>query len=249
MADNSSTQELLKTAFWSEANKIYTAIPCIVVNVLNDFKEQMVDVQPSIDILLKDGSTKARPVILGVPVMQYASSTSAITIPINKGDDVVCVFSMRALEVWQESDGKPSVPNNYAKFHEKDAIAIPGVFPRKKAINNPNKRRLTHSTKDLAVTHNIGTAQETEIRFKPNGDIIMTSPSKVVVNTPVAEVNAISSLTVNSPTSNFNGNVNVSGTVTASVDVIGGGKSLKTHIHEGSPTAPNGPVTPTGAPV
>ena len=100
MATQSSTEELLKSAFWSEMNEVYTAMPCIVLNVINDFKEQLVDVQPCLNRLFLDKRSEARPPILSVPVMQYGTSTSALTMPINKGDIVLCVFSMRALEIW-----------------------------------------------------------------------------------------------------------------------------------------------------
>jgi hypothetical protein len=158
MALDPDFQKLLKDSFWKEMNKLYTAMPCIVVNVHDDFKEQMVDVQPSINYVQKDDTSTPRSVILGVPVIQIGNETTALTMPVNKGDTVLCVFSMRAIEIWQESDGKPSNPNNRAKFHEKDAIAIPGLFPRRKAVNNPSNRSLPHSTKDTVLAANIGTA-------------------------------------------------------------------------------------------
>jgi hypothetical protein len=239
MAREASREELLRDGFWKEMNKLHTAIPCIVVNVHDDFREQLVDVQPSINYMQKDGTATPRPVILGVPVLQQGNGRTALTMPIQAGDTVLCVFSMRAIEIWQESDGKPTDPNNRSKFHEKDAIAITGLFPRKKAVNNPAKRTLSHSTQDTVLAHNIGSANEVEIRFKPDGTMIINSPNKVVVNAPEAEVNSSSSVTVTSPTSTFNGNVvvngnvNSTGTVTGSVDVLGGGKSLKNHTHSG----------------
>ncbi len=54
---------------------------------------------------------------------------------------------------------------------------------------------------------------------------------------------------MNGVTVPVSGDVNVPGTVTADVDVVGGGKSLATHVHVGSPTAPDGAVSDTGAPV
>ena len=41
------------------------------------------------------------------------------------------------------------------------------------------------------------------------------------------------------------GNLNVTGTITATVDVVGGGKSLKTHTH---PYTDDGSAMTTGAP-
>jgi Phage protein Gp138 N-terminal domain len=226
-----TTEELIKATFWNQANRIWTSIPCIVVAVKDDFKEQLVDVQPSVNILRPDGAVSEQAVIYNVPVIMPATSTSAITMPINVGDTVMCMFSQKAIEVWQESDGKPSTPNNYAKFHKKDAVAIVGLFPRKNAVNNPNKRTHAHSTKDLVIAHNIGKANEVEIRFKPNGDMIVNTPAKVEVNCNTASITADTSITVDSPTTNWTGDINLTGSLTASVEVTASGKALSTHLH------------------
>lgn len=239
MARQASMEELLKGAIWNQLERVNTCLPCIVVNVHDELIEQIVDVQPVINIFDQNGKSEQQAPILTVPVVMPATSTSAITMPVNIGDTVLCVFSQRALEVFQESDGKPSTPNNYARFHKKDAIAIVGLFPKRNAINNPSKRTHSHSTQDLAIAHNIGKTNEVEIRFKPNGDMIVNTPAKVEVNCNTASITADTSITVDSPTTNWTGDVNLtgditmSGTLTAIVDVLGGGKSLKTHTHGG----------------
>jgi hypothetical protein len=247
MAREASLEELLKSSFWSEMNKVYTAMPCIVINVHNNFEEQLVDVQPSLNILLQNGETRPRPPILSVPVIQPATNTSALTMPVNKGDTVLCVFSMRAIEIWQESDGKPTTPNNHAKFHDKDAFAIVGLFPRKNAINNPRKRTYTHSTADLVVAHNIGKSSEVEMRFKPDGKVIINSTTAVEVNCNEATINAESEITFNTPNATFTGNVQVDQTLTATTDVVGGGISLKDHLHD-IPNIQSGGSTATSLP-
>lgn len=247
MARPIKPEEAIKSTFWNQANRIWTSIPCIVVAVKDDFTEQLVDVQPSINILRPDGEVKEQAVIYSVPVIMPATSTSAVTMPINVGDTVMCMFSQKAIEVWQESDGKPSTPNNHARFHKKDAIAIVGLFPKRNAINNPNKRTNPHSTKDLVIAHNIGKANEVEIRFKPNGDMIVNTPAKVEVNCNTAEVTANSSITVDCPTTTWTGDINLTGTLTASVDVLGGGKSLKNHQHN-TPEVQSGGATKISTP-
>ena len=59
------------------------------------------------------------------------------------------------------------------------------------------------------------------------------------------EVTAATKLRVVSPLVEITGNVTVAGTLTATVDVVGGGKSLKNHVHGG--VAAGGSTT--GAPV
>lgn len=62
------------------------------------------------------------------------------------------------------------------------------------------------------------TDQGDKIVLKRGGTIEVTASTKLRVVAPLAE---------------FTGNVSVTGTVTATVDVIGGGKSLKNHVHSG----------------
>lgn len=256
MAISDSTEELMTKSFWYEMNEVYTAMPCIVVEVVDDLKEQRVHVQPCLNKLLLDGSVSARSVILNVPVIFPSTSSSAITMPVNKNDIVWCNFSMRAMEIFNESDGKPSTPNNYAKFDQKDAVAFIGMTTKQTAINNPLKRTLAHSTKDLVVAHNLGKSSETEIRFKPNGDIVITTPTKITVNTPEAIINASTSATVTTPDLTVNadsttwvgdisltGNITQTGTIIAT-EVTASGKALSTHTHNqtgheaGVPTLP-----------
>ncbi len=47
------------------------------------------------------------------------------------------------------------------------------------------------------------------------------------------ELDADTTITVNSPTTNWTGDINVTGTVTATTDVVGGGISLNSHTHSG----------------
>lgn len=244
MAKQPTQEELLKAAIWSQLSRVYTSIPCTIVTIHTNLEEQRVDVQPSINLLKDDGTVEPRGVILNVPVMFPSSSTSAITFPLNVGDTVACFFSMRAMEVFNESDGKPSTPDNYAKFNQKDAYCIPGLQTRRASVNNPSNHVLPHDTKDLVVTHNIGTANEVEIRFKPNGDMIVTSPSKVEVKCKTAVISATTSLSVTAPNSTWNGNINLNGNITQSgnqtvtgnivaTEVTASGKALSTHKHGG----------------
>lgn len=57
----------------------------------------------------------------------------------------------------------------------------------------------------------------------------------------VIQVLATTRIELVAPLVTFSGNVQVTGSLTATVDVIGGGKSLKTHTHGG--VAPGGSNT------
>lgn len=216
-------QEVLQSYVDSGLSSIYTALPCIVVNAY--LEEQRLDVQPVINIKDNEGISTPHPVILSVPLIFPASSTSSLTFPVNVGDTVLCVFAQRSTDVFKSStDGKPQTPNDFRRLDKRDAIAIPGLWPFKNAINNPKRKSFTHDTSDTVLTHNVGTGNEVEVRLKKNGNLIINSPTKIEVNCTDAEVNSdtatinapsteinATTTVINSPTITFNGNTVVSG--------------------------------------
>ena len=102
-----------------------------------------------------------------------------------------------------------------------------------------------HSVDDVVLVHNIG-GSECEIRLKPNGDVIVNSPTKVTVNAPENEING--NLTVNGDFTNTSGSFTVNfgsiamsastgASMTAQFDMTGdiilNGKSVDNHKHKG----------------
>lgn len=192
-------QDLIISAIESENNNKYTCIPCIVVAVRDDLNTQMVDIQPSVNQLFKDGTVKERPVIQGVPVSFQVSKTAGFTFPINVGDTGTAIFSMRSIEAWKGGNGRPSAPPNFSKMDKSDAIFIPGIQPSGNAVNNPAKHVLTHSTKDTVIFGNIGGA-EAELRIRADGSIgITTSNMPIIVEGSDVTINAASSINLNTP--------------------------------------------------
>ncbi len=243
---------LLISAFQHQIYDVYTAIPCVIVNIKN-IKEQRVDVQPCIKIITPNGDYEEHSVILSVPIMFPSTRTSALTFKVTTGDTVLCVFSQRCIDLFKSGGGGIVNPLDLRKFDKRDAVAILGLFPFSSAINNPSARTWTHNTNDTVLVHNIGTGNEVEIRLSESGKLTINTNQGVEVNAVSATVNAQTS-TINGDVivngnQTVNGNITCSQTVTASTDVVGGGKSLKTHTHTGSPTAPSGAISPTGAPI
>lgn len=229
-----SFEEVLKLSFQSNTRNMYTAMPCIVLTVYGEGKNQQIDVQPTINKLYKDDTDEEHPVIMGVPVIFPASRTSMLSFPINVGDTVLCVFSSRGIDNFKIGTGLPTRPTDYRKFDKRDAVAIPGLFPFSKALNDPAKRNLAHSTRDAVLTHNIGTSGECEVRLKENGDIQLNTPNnKVIVNCKDAVVNATTvdinatSMTVDVANTTWTGNLNMTG------NYVLGGVTMNTHKHTG----------------
>jgi hypothetical protein len=232
MAREASLQELLGASFQSQINNVYTSIPCIVVGV--NLTTSTVDIQPSINQKLKDGSVLERPVILGVPISFPVSKTAGITFPIEVGDTGMAVFSMRDMGAWKAGNGRPASPLNNAKMDKSDAIFIPGIQPLSVAVNDPAKRVLAHSTTDTVVVNNIGSGNEVEIRLTANGDIEINAPTKdVTVNCQTSNINANESVSVDAPDIYFFGNITHQGSYTAVGTMTFNGIDFGTHKHVG----------------
>ncbi len=200
-----SLQEVLVAAFQNQMSNVNTAIPCIVVAVRDSLNGAMVDIQPTVNQRFKDGEVKERPVVLGVPVAFPVSSTAGLTFPIKVGSTGIAIFSMRNLDAWKNSSGRPTTPLNYAKFDKGDAMFIPGIQPPGESVNNPSKRTWPHSTEDVVLVNNIGTANECEVRLKPSGDVVINTLQNVEVKCNNATVTATASISLTAPQVNING--------------------------------------------
>lgn len=227
-----SLPEVLNDAFNYQASKMYTAIPCIVLTVHTSLTDCRIDVQPSINTLYKNDVVEEHPPILSVPVMFPSSSTSALTFPINVGDTVLCVFSQKGIDNFKKGSGSPTRPVDFRRFDKRDAIAIPGLFPFGKSVNNPARRTWAHSTSDMVVAHNLGKGNEVEVRLHQNGNLTINTNSKVTVNCNNVEVNSNSG-TFNINNCVWNGAVTFNGNITHNGVYSLDGITMNSHRHTG----------------
>lgn len=213
--------DVIQTQIQIEQGKVHTAIPCIVTNVVGELSSQRIDVRPVVNTYYKDGTDAEEEQILGVPVIFPGSSTSLVSWPINVGDNVYCVFSHRSIDNFKIGNGQPTKPTDWRKMSRRDAVAIPGLFPFGKSLNNPAVRLWPHSTRDLVISHNIGSATEVEIRLTEGGDLIVNTQMNVIVNSKTATVNVQEKIELNGPLmdinidqTNWTGNIALTGNIT-----------------------------------
>lgn len=254
-------QELMVASFDHQTNNFYTALPGVIVVVRNDLEELSVDVQPTLNIRNKDGTTSERPVVLNVPVQMPSSSTAALTFPVNVGDPVLLVYSMRSMDTWKRGTGNPLVPNDTRKFDKRDCVAIPGIWPFGRSINNPSTRIWQHNTGDLVIANNIGSSAENEVRLHQGGNITVNTNQDVFVNcnnatiTAQADIamtcsnftlDADSSISITSPNTTWVGNISQTGdySQTGTYTLAGININLHTHPILSGSSAPG----PTGGP-
>lgn len=225
-------QESLNAQSNKLLNEIWTAIPCVVLGVIDSLNGAMVNIQPSINQRTKDGTVKERTPILGVPVVFPCSRTSAFTFPIQAGDTGLAIFSMRNLDAWKSSQGFPSAPLNFAKFDKGDAIFVPGLQPSIVSVNNPSSRFWPHSTKDTVVAHNIGTANEVEMRMTPEGNFLIKTNADVQLQAENVAVSA-SYMSVEVADTEWVGNITHAGVLNSN------GIVFDSHVHTGVQSGPS----------
>jgi len=229
-----SLPEMLIAAMRGWQSDIWTAIPGIVSKFNAD--EMTCEVQPSVrfkilypaldtyssSTMIMDPSGQCAwdqmPLLLDCPVVFPGGGGVTLTFPINPGDEVLVIFASRCIDAWWQQGGIQN--QSMFRMHDaSDGFVIPQV--------RSQPRRFTVATGGAQLRTDDGTCV---LELNPTAKTLnITAPGGSTINANVT----------------INGDLHVTGTITGDVDVVGGGKSLKTHVHSG--VTPGG--SNTGTPV
>lgn len=166
-----------------------TNIPARVLSYSNEF--QKATVQPIITERYRDDKSiqsnkdefgkieTDMPVITGVPVVFQSANNGCVNWPVRAGDIVLLLFSQRSLDSWlhtEDSKFNPKTinPEDNRKHDYSDAIAIPGIYPFKKALGS--------HPENFQIRYNVETDQECSLSFTPDGDMLIDVPGKIKIN-------------------------------------------------------------------
>jgi len=205
-------EETLRLAMASLQARVWTALPGIVQSF--DAAKMTCRVLPTINGRARnpDGTYRsvAMPTLLDCPVMFPGGGGATLTFPVKAGDECLVVFSSRCIDAWWSS-GKALDPPEYRMHNLSDGFALVGVRsqPRAFAVNT----------------------SKVELRSDDGATYVQLDPAGKVV-----KVTAPNGINLNGVTIDSSGNLNCPATVTATTDVVGGGKHLKTHTHSGVTT-------------
>lgn len=156
-------------------DNLYTALPAEVREIKNLESEQTVDVKPLIRKLYRDGFTLETPIILDVPVVFPSGGGGMLSFPIQKGDQVLLIFSMRSIDEWLNGSGDEVTPNTMRQFNISDAIAIPCIFNKVNSQSpNPDDVELKFKTAKLKFQ------QDDKIALGANGVEILQTISDLL---------------------------------------------------------------------
>ncbi len=235
---NSSLSTLasnIKQGVEARLKDLHTSIPGIVESF--DPETQLASVQPAIKRIFtsREGDTEILtpsdlPLLINVPVIFPRGGGFSLTFPVKKGDECLLTFCERSIDNWHKNGGV-QLPGA-RRFHSfSDATAFVGISSLSNKIPNYDGTNVQLKSDDSKV----------ELTLLTDGTLSLKAETKVTVDAPDAEFTGNVKIL---------GNLEVIGSSTLSSTVTSNGKDISdTHTHTGSPTAPAGPVSPTGVPV
>lgn len=133
------TEEAFRTAVGGLLAGLWTALPCIVVNV--NFAAMTVTLQPTIMAQQRNevGATVnvKLPVLVDVPIVYQGGGGYVATFPIAAGDEALAIFASRCIDSWWQSGGIQTQAE--LRMHDlSDAFAIIGPRSQPHVITGIN---------------------------------------------------------------------------------------------------------------
>jgi len=233
---NNNDDDLLTGAFnvmFNHINKkMQNSLPVKVTKVSSDRK--FVNVQPQILVVDADGGTIIRGEIKGIPVVTSGAGNFLISFNISVGDLGWIETSDRDISLFKQSYDQ-SKPNTKRMHNFSDSRFVPDVM-----------KGFTIAAEDagaLVIQNKAGNIKialdEDEIRIKKDDITLVLSGGSVTGVAP-------DGFDLNGFTIDASGAAESPVSLTSPSAVING-KELADHTHAGSPTAPTGAISPTGA--
>lgn len=218
-------------------SRINTSIPGII-HSFNRAK-QTATVQPAVSMkTFIDGKSETLefPLIVNAPIVfPFAMIAGfALTIPIQKGDPCILLFSQRAIDNWHDKGGvQPSEEGISSRHHDlTDAVVllaaspVTGVLPGWEDAGIQLRDRAAHN-KITVFDNRVEIESNVKIDIKASNLINITSNDKVnVIAAGILELVGESEVKISAPIVTINGNLSVVGTSDNNGINVG-----NTHIH------------------
>ncbi len=214
-------EELLRLAFRAMQSRMWTALPGVVVAYpsASGLGPMIADIQPTINGSYRDTDGSERdiqmPVLLDCPVLWQGGGGVTSVFPIAPKDECLVIFASRCIDSWWKQGwlaGSPSAPNPAMRPPEfrmhtlSDGFALVGVRSLPRAYAPPPGV--------AAIMRDDGS---TYWQLNPTAKTLKLT-AHFFFNIKCFEIYT-------------NANITTAATVTAATDVVGGGHSLKGHVH------------------
>lgn len=179
-----------------------------------------VTVQPLVNQMSGKRTATPHGPIYNCVYSRLTGGANAVIMDPEPGDKGFMGFCSRDVSAVIAGNGAPANPGSFRKFDWADGVLI-GWIP-------------------------LGVTPTQYIRFLQAGaGIEVVSPVKITLRAPTVEIDASTQLVVNSPDSEFSGNITADGTIYGKIDVTFGPDATSGNTHEHPTAAPGAPSPPT----
>ena len=176
-----------------------------------------VTVQPLVNQMSGNRQATAHGQIFNCVYSRLTGGDNAVIMDPEAGDVGFMGFCSRDISAVVAGNGKPANPGSFRWFDWADGVLI-GWVP-------------------------LGKTPTQYVRFLQGGaGIEIVSPTKITLTAPTVEIDASTKLQVNSPDSEFSGNITAQGTITGVTEVAAGSGGAVVHLTTHTTTG----VTPGG---
>lgn len=182
-----------------------------------------VDVQPVVNMVDGDGATWEHKNLYKLPYIRLQGGANAIILDPQPGDLGLAWFASRDISAAKSPEGVAALKGG--------ANGVP-----------PGSERQFDMSDGLYMGGLLNGVPTQYVRFSEGG-VTVLSPTKVTVEAPTIELKG--NVVQTGGDASFAQDVAVGDTLTAATDVVGGGKSLATHVHSGVTTGGGNTGPPT----
>lgn len=209
-------QDVFRAAVQQALASVWTALPGYVVSFDANAVTAVIQLGIQNKQLKPDGSVAqvTAPLLQDVPVYFPRGGGCTMTFPIKEGDECLVIFACRAIDSWWQSGGVQVQSSNRA--HDlADGFALVGPMSQANKISGI-------STDKVQLRSDDGS---TYVELDPQGQIVnVVAPGGMTVDAPNVHFTG---------KTQFDDDMHCDTTLTADTDAVGGGVSLKTHVHTG----------------
>jgi phage baseplate assembly protein gpV len=211
-----SEHEAMLAAFDGRQAEIWTALPAIVKSF--DASKLTVTVQPAVmgRVQAQDGSWSdvKMPELPDVPLFYPCGGGFTLTFPIVAGDEVLVVFGSRCIDAWWYYGGEENAQAVQRMHDLSDGFAIAGFRSKPRPLSAISTTSTQLRSDDGAAYVEIGAAHA--INVHTSGDVGVQAANANVVASGDVNVQAGSTITLQAPTVQITGDLDVSGTISQS---------------------------------
>ena len=117
-------------------NDIFANINCVQIGKIEKVNDnQTVEIQIQVKRRVNDDVTKDYPLLVDCPYFVLSGGGAYIDMPIKKGDYCLILFNDRNIDNWWSTENVKE-PQDRRKHNLSDGIALVGIMPDSKALDN-----------------------------------------------------------------------------------------------------------------